>query len=144
MASRTAAMSDDTADNSIGNITGSNAVNVLLGMGISWTLGAVYWSTSGVTDDWKSHLTTSGSYEQLYLASNPAGGFIVTAGAISFSVSAFAVLAIFCVILLFARRQHYGGELGGPKAAQRRDSFLCFLLWVMFITANIVYDNLKK
>ncbi|CAE7210245.1 SLC8A2 [Symbiodinium natans] len=55
MASRTAAKSDDTADNSIGNITGSNTVNVLLGMGISWTIGAAYWAHNGVTDDpWRT------------------------------------------------------------------------------------------
>ncbi|CAE7534762.1 Slc8a2 [Symbiodinium pilosum] len=99
MASRTAAKSDDTADNSIGNITGSNAVNVLLGMGISWTIGAAYWAHYGVTDEWKRHQTTAGSYEALYLGKNPEGGFIVVAGAISFSVSAFAVLAMLCVAL---------------------------------------------
>ncbi|CAE6944893.1 Slc8a2 [Symbiodinium sp. KB8] len=140
MASRTAAKSDETADNSIGNITGSNAVNVLLGMGISWTIGAAYWAHNGVTDEWKGHQTTAGNYETLYLGSNPEGGFIVAAGAISFSVSAFAVLAMLCVALLYMRRVTYGGELGGPLLAQRRDSFLCFLLWIMFIAANVVFS----
>ncbi|CAK9038377.1 unnamed protein product, partial [Durusdinium trenchii] len=143
LASRTAAISDEHADNSIGNITGSNTVNVLLGMGISWTIGSIYWAFAGVTDEWKHHQTISGSYEQLYLAKNPDGGFIVAAGAISFSVTAFAVLALVCVALLFTRRRVYGGELGGPKSAQRRDSLLCFSLWVMFIVANIVYDQVK-
>ncbi|CAE7237941.1 Slc8a3 [Symbiodinium sp. CCMP2592] len=119
MASRTAAKSDDTADNSIGNITGSNAVNVLLGMGISWTIGAAYWAHNGVTEEWRGHQTTAGNYETLYLGSNPEGGFIVVAGAISFSVSAFAVLAMLCVALLYMRRVTYGGELGGPLLAQR-------------------------
>ncbi|CAL1157840.1 unnamed protein product [Cladocopium goreaui] len=64
LASRTAAMADDTADNSIGNITGSNTVNVLLGMGISWTLGSIYWATQGVTDEWRNYQTAQGSYEQ--------------------------------------------------------------------------------
>merc|ERR1719515_427763 len=44
-ASRTAARQDDTADNSIGNVTGSNSVNVFLGLGLPWTMGAIYWST---------------------------------------------------------------------------------------------------
>mmetsp|Transcript_66998 Transcript_66998/g.157188 ORF Transcript_66998/g.157188 Transcript_66998/m.157188 type:complete len:856 (-) Transcript_66998:137-2704(-) len=140
MASRTAAKSDETADNSIGNITGSNAVNVLLGMGISWTIGAAYWAHSGVTEEWRGHQTTAGNYETLYLGNNPEGGFIVVAGAISFSVSAFAVLAMLCVALLYMRRVTYGGELGGPLLAQRRDSFLCFLLWIMFIAANVVFS----
>lgn len=38
-ASRTAALSCDTADNAIGNITGSNAVNVFLGLGLPWLIG---------------------------------------------------------------------------------------------------------
>merc|ERR1719401_1139060 len=54
-ASRTAAQHDDNADNAVGNVTGSNAVNVFLGVGISWTIGAVYWSEQGVTGEWKPH-----------------------------------------------------------------------------------------
>merc|ERR1712203_255048 len=54
-ASRTAAQHDDSADNAVGNVTGSNAVNIFLGVGISWTLGAVYWERQGVTDAWRRH-----------------------------------------------------------------------------------------
>merc|ERR550537_1629548 len=43
-ASMTAAKLDPYADASIGNITGSNSVNVFLGIGISWLLGAAYWA----------------------------------------------------------------------------------------------------
>merc|ERR1719456_1482586 len=42
-ASMNAAKQDDCADNSIGNVTGSNSVNVFLGLGIQWCVGAVYW-----------------------------------------------------------------------------------------------------
>merc|ERR1711887_45349 len=35
-ASKTAAIEDETADASVGNVTGSNAVNVFLGIGIAW------------------------------------------------------------------------------------------------------------
>lgn len=31
-----------TADNSVGNVTGSNSVNVFLGLGLPWTLAAIY------------------------------------------------------------------------------------------------------
>merc|ERR1719153_1468040 len=37
-ASKTAAIEDETADASVGNVTGSNAVNVFLGIGIAWTM----------------------------------------------------------------------------------------------------------
>ncbi len=41
-ASKVAAIGDEYADSSIGNVTGSNAVNVFLGIGIAWTIAAIY------------------------------------------------------------------------------------------------------
>lgn len=41
-ASKVAAIQDKYADASVGNVTGSNAVNVFLGIGIAWTLAAFY------------------------------------------------------------------------------------------------------
>jgi solute carrier family 8 (sodium/calcium exchanger) len=43
-ASRTAATMEKHADNSIGNVTGSNSVNVFLGLGISWSIASIYWA----------------------------------------------------------------------------------------------------
>lgn len=43
-ASRKAALDEKTADNAIGNVTGSNAVNVFLGLGLPWVLAAIYWT----------------------------------------------------------------------------------------------------
>ena len=43
-ASKTAAVQEKTADNSIGNVTGSNSVNVFLGMGLPWMLASIYWA----------------------------------------------------------------------------------------------------
>merc|ERR1711992_328413 len=43
-ASRSAAMMDPYADNSIGNVTGSNSVNVFLGLGLPWMISAIYWA----------------------------------------------------------------------------------------------------
>merc|ERR1711970_755043 len=50
-ASKTAAIEDETADASVGNVTGSNAVNVFLGIGIAWTMAAIYWESQGLTFD---------------------------------------------------------------------------------------------
>ena len=47
-ASKTAAIQDETADASVGNVTGSNAVNVFLGIGIAWTMAAIYWESQGL------------------------------------------------------------------------------------------------
>ena len=43
-ASKQAATQEKTADNSIGNVTGSNSVNVFLGLGMSWLVATIYWS----------------------------------------------------------------------------------------------------
>merc|ERR1719238_2631924 len=51
-ASMSAAQQDPTADASIGNITGSNSVNVFLGLGVPWTIGAIYWQSGGPTTEW--------------------------------------------------------------------------------------------
>ena len=42
-----AALQDQCADASIGNVTGSNAVNVFLGLGVAWSVAAVYWAVQG-------------------------------------------------------------------------------------------------
>ena len=41
-------MQDRYADASVGNVTGSNGVNVFLGIGVAWTLAAVvhWWRRS--------------------------------------------------------------------------------------------------
>lgn len=41
-ASRTATLLSKNADDAIGNITGSNCVNVFLGLGFPWFMAAVY------------------------------------------------------------------------------------------------------
>ena len=53
IASMMSARGDTNADNSIGNITGSNSVNVFLGIGLPWSMAAIYWSSMGPTDAWK-------------------------------------------------------------------------------------------
>merc|ERR1719239_1160216 len=78
-ASKTAAIEDETADNSVGNVTGSNAVNVFLGIGIAWTIAAVYWESQGLTFD-------------------------VPVGSLGFSVTVFCVEACLAILILVVRR----------------------------------------
>merc|ERR1719506_1489925 len=63
-ASRTAAQHDPNADNSIGNVTGSNSVNVFLGLGLPWTVGALVWSSRGPSTEWKEHIYKKKTYEE--------------------------------------------------------------------------------
>ena len=41
-ASKAAAVGERYADNAIGNVTGSNSVNVFLGLGLPWLIAAIY------------------------------------------------------------------------------------------------------
>lgn len=113
-ASRMAAINDDTADAAIGNVMGSNAVNVFLGLGIPWVIASVYYEVKG----------------QIYQ---------VKAGALGFSIVLFAVfmLAGMCVVL-FRRRQ--GGELGGSTRDQWITFALLSTMWLLFLTLSGLQD----
>lgn len=46
-ASKVAAIQDKYADASVGNVTGSNAVNVFLGIGLAWFIASIYHTLKG-------------------------------------------------------------------------------------------------
>ncbi|XP_029381720.1 solute carrier family 8 member 4b isoform X1 [Echeneis naucrates] len=109
-ASKVAAIQDQYADASIGNVTGSNAVNVFLGIGVAWTIAAIAWQTRGKP-------------------------FKVDPGNLAFSVTLFTILAVMCVsTLLYRRRANVaGGELGGPRTCKLLTSLLFVSLWLIYI-----------
>jgi solute carrier family 8 (sodium/calcium exchanger) len=107
-ASITAAKSFEFADSAIGNITGSNCVNVFLGLGIPWVISAHYNGARG----------------------NP---FFVPAGDLAFSVMLFLITSVLCFIILIARRIMIGGELGGPKFSAYMSAFVLTFLWVIYV-----------
>ena len=43
-ASKAAAINEKYADNAVGNVTGSNSVNVFMGLGIPWLIASIYWA----------------------------------------------------------------------------------------------------
>jgi solute carrier family 8 (sodium/calcium exchanger) len=140
-ASKQAAMEDPYADASVGNVTGSNSVNVFLGLGLPWTIGAVYWEfvVGKPTQQWRERPTALVEGAPLYesfLATYPNGGFIVPAGDLGFSVAVYSVLAVVAVILFMIRRKTYGGELGGPKLHCYLSSVLFGLLWISYIVLS--------
>jgi solute carrier family 8 (sodium/calcium exchanger) len=51
-ASRSAAIGDKNADSAVGNVMGSNAVNVFFGLGLPWTVASIYWWIVGPTPEW--------------------------------------------------------------------------------------------
>ncbi|KAI3386889.1 hypothetical protein SNEBB_004533 [Seison nebaliae] len=109
-ASMIAAQKEEYADAAIGNITGSNAVNVFLGIGIAWTAAAGYKQKKGEK-------------------------FIMDPGSIAFSVTIFCIFACIAIgIILLKRLPRFGGgELGGPKVVKYVTGGLLISLWMMYI-----------
>ncbi|XP_073682604.1 sodium/calcium exchanger 1b isoform X2 [Garra rufa] len=108
-ASKVAAIQDQYADASIGNVTGSNAVNVFLGIGVAWSIAAIYHNSKG--------------HE-----------FRVEPGSLAFSVTLFTIFAFICVaVLMYRRRPDIGGELGGPRTAKALTTMLFVSLWLIYI-----------
>ncbi|XP_069671598.1 sodium/calcium exchanger Calx isoform X1 [Periplaneta americana] len=108
-ASKVAAIQDKYADASVGNVTGSNAVNVFLGIGLAWSMAAIYHTAKG----------------------NP---FKVDPGNLAFSVTIFCTEAFVAIIILLLRRSRVvGGELGGPVVLKYITSFLLFFLWLIYV-----------
>uniref|UniRef100_A0A7S2SLZ4 Calx-beta domain-containing protein n=1 Tax=Mucochytrium quahogii TaxID=96639 RepID=A0A7S2SLZ4_9STRA len=119
-ASKTAAENDENADASITNITGSNSVNVFLGLGLPWTIASIVRSVSpleGVPE----------GEEYLYK---------VKAGTLSYSVVVFCSVAAVYFILMLSRRFLGFGELGGPKIPKIASSILLVLLWVTYVALS--------
>jgi len=108
-ASKVAAQQDPYADASVGNVTGSNAVNVFLGIGIAWTVAAIY------------HFFKGDEFE-------------VQPGNLAFSVTLFCVEAAAAIFVMMLRRHpSIGGELGGPRIPKILTSAFLFFLWVFYV-----------
>ncbi|XP_046711194.1 sodium/calcium exchanger 1b isoform X1 [Silurus meridionalis] len=108
-ASKVAAIQDQYADASIGNVTGSNAVNVFLGIGVAWSIAAIFHQSQGRE-------------------------FRVEPGNLAFSVTLFTIFAFICVAtLMYRRRPDIGGELGGPRTAKVLTTMLFISLWLLYI-----------
>jgi solute carrier family 8 (sodium/calcium exchanger) len=108
--SRTAALKDDTADAAVGNITGSNAANVFLGLGLPWLISSSYYAARG------QH-------------------FCSDSGALAFSVLVFTAVAVVWLGVLAARRVWAGGELGAGSALTKWGlGLLAMVLWVLYLT----------
>ncbi|XP_066507988.1 sodium/calcium exchanger 2b [Hoplias malabaricus] len=108
-ASKVAATQDQYADASVGNVTGSNAVNVFLGIGVAWSVAAIYWTVKGER-------------------------FEVEPGSLAFSVTLFTIFAfISMAVLLYRRQPSIGGELGGPRVSRLLTTLLFLGLWLLYI-----------
>jgi len=108
-ASKTAAQSSPNADSAIGNVTGSNSVNVFLGMGLPWMIATIYWKVNNDSD------------------------YAVPPGSMSFSVIMFLSCSMVCFLILLLRRCCVGGELGGEGCARPFSAAILFSLWLIYV-----------
>ncbi|EGB08231.1 hypothetical protein AURANDRAFT_1424, partial [Aureococcus anophagefferens] len=108
-ASKTAATADPYADAAVGNVTGSNSVNVFLGLGLPWA-------------------RKDGAWDHV--------GFLVPAGSLGVSVTTFSACACATLVVLVLRRKLLGAELGGPRAAKHATAALFVCLWLVYIVVS--------
>ncbi|KAG2493903.1 hypothetical protein HYH03_007840 [Edaphochlamys debaryana] len=107
LASRIAAVQDPDADAAIGNITGSNCVNVFLGLGLPWTICSIYYTARG-----EKYVTPGGDLE--------------------FAIMMYAILGG-CGIVVLAVARYFGGELGGSKLRQYSIAGVLISLWFLYL-----------
>lgn len=112
-ASMQAAKQSKYADSAIGNVTGSNCVNVFLGLGLPWFIATIYKRKNEGTD------------------------YNVPAGDLAFSVMLFLIVSVICIIVIIIRRYTVGGELGGSNAGKYASGFFLICLWLFYIIMSI-------
>jgi len=127
-ASKTAACNDPYADAAICNVTGSNSVNVFLGLGLPWMIGAIYWAAFGADDEYKAKY-----YGKSWAPTGGNAVLVVEAGDLGTSVSIFCGTAVICIATLYLRRVFLGGELGGPAGPKWATAIFFVCLWLIYI-----------
>jgi len=122
-ASKVAAINEDCADAAIGNITGSNSVNVFLGLGIPWVVACIYKMCMYEANDKKRY-------------------FIVEDKSLPFAIALYSVAAIITLLTLTFRRYSTASgkaELGGPKNMRIVGGSICVSLWFIYIVMASLY-----
>jgi len=134
-ASKTAAQQEPNADAAITNVTGSNSVNVFLGLGVTWLVASIYWKVNGPNERWYADVP-----EDIQLQ-YPDGIFYVNAGSLGFSVIIFSAVSVVAFIVLHVQRLA-GGELGGPGRNRMAVGFV--LLWMVYVVMSALksYDHI--
>jgi solute carrier family 8 (sodium/calcium exchanger) len=141
-ASQTAAKLDPYADASIGNVTGSNSVNVFLGIGLSWTMAAFYWAAHDGDEYTECKIDAGVINLQDCRKATRNGEFRTCAGSIWFDLMVFILNALCALQHLFARRRKWGGELGGPRKGFFGQYFSAGFLvfqWFIYIGASSIW-----
>ena len=119
-ASMTAARDSRYADSAVGNVTGSNSVNVFLGMGLPWVVAIIY---------------------ELYISeTNVTGTYRYPAKGLDLSVLLFLVCSLIGIAILVFRRIVVKGELGGSPAGRKFSCFIFCGLWIFYVSFASLYQ----
>lgn len=125
-ASMAAAAAEKYADSAVGNVTGSNSVNVFLGLGLPWVI-ATLWEESKV-----------GLPVSEFDAYPADGKYYVPSAPLGFSVFVFICCALVCLTVLMIRRRLVGGELGGGYQGRVVSAVALGSLWCIYIGMSIL------
>lgn len=110
-ASMKAARESRYADAAVGNVTGSNSVNVFLGLGLPWVIAVIY--SNGQNETYK-----------------------VPAKGLDLSVVLFLTCCLIGVGILIFRRCVVKGELGGSSCGRLFSCLLFVSLWITYIVVS--------
>ena len=132
---KVAAVNEKHADNAIGNVTGSNSVNVFLGLGVPWVIATIYHAIH-VSYSCPSFPLTLEQAIILFQGTQ----FEVQAGALTFSVTIYILCAAIAIAIFFIRRfvpifgdGTTGAELGGNKPLKFISAGILLFLWFMYV-----------
>ena len=119
-ASMTAARESPNADSAVGNITGSNSVNVFLGLGLPWVIAVIYSRENN--EEYK-----------------------VPAKGLDLSVVLFLSCCLVGICMLLIRRCVVGGELGGSQVGRTASAIFFVCLWLIYIVFSCLgqYDMIS-
>ena len=118
-ASMTAARESRYADSAVGNVTGSNSVNVFLGLGLPWVIAV--------------------AYETWFNDDNPSGIYRYPAKGLDLSVLLFLVCSLIGIVILVFRRLVVKGELGGSWLGRAVSCLIFCSLWLIYIGVCSLY-----
>lgn len=114
-------------------MTGSNSVNVFLGLGLPWVISAEYMNT---LPQKPCNEIYNNDLDDTNKLCNQVS--IVPSGTLGFSVMLFLLCSLLCFTVLTVRRLVIGGELGGPIGSRKFTAGICVFLWVIYIVFSIL------
>jgi solute carrier family 8 (sodium/calcium exchanger) len=129
-ASKTAAQKERYADAAIGNITGSNCVNVFLGLGLPWMISTIYYNSKGTSNVGPN---SAAGYYPPNTEDFVDGDYYVPQGSLTIAVITYLLCSAVGFIILIIRRVVVKGELGGSDAGRFGTAFIFTIIWIVYV-----------